>query len=276
MQVPSFTSHLILALTVAAAAEEQPGARSAELEGPCSKGNSDACTRLADILYEPGRRAVPQDAARALGVFGPGCTAGAGEACHFVASILAHDAGDRKDPPRAAAAFERACNVGYGHWCYKLGELHFSGLLGAKDLARAAKLYSRGCAQDMDAKKGGASCFRLASMFEEGLGVEKDPAQAIAHYSASCDLDFLPACEDLGLLFGRQKDFVRALSLLQKACGEGKGVPSACYTLGNIHENGTGTSPDTKRAIEFYKLACARAGDRQSKACDAVSRLSAR
>ena len=73
-------------------------------------------------------------------------------------------------------------------------------------------------------------------------------------FRRACDLGHARACGELGTVYSKRGDFVRARALQEKACAEGAML--ACMNLGSKLQHGIGGARDPKRAQELYEMSC--------------------
>jgi TPR repeat protein len=219
-----------LADTAPAAAAErlqltsQPECRpydAADCERRCRAGDLASCTR-AGLLYGDGR-GVDRDDAKAWSLLDDACRRGDALGCGALGDLLVADDGLRRDTARAAALARAACEAGDGHGCARLARLCADRLIypeqpdgcSAKQVDR---LRRRAVSKLSSSCRGWAAydCFTLATIYGTG-----DLDTALRFARASCEAGDAGGCDQLGALYERRGDALRATELYRQACRTG-------------------------------------------------------
>ena len=109
----------------------------------CDAGSADRCRRLA-ATYALGQ-AVPQDEARAAGLYARACAMSDGPSCMFSGQMHEFAHGVPKDDALAARDYERSCDLGWAAGCYNLAILYERGAGVPQDRVKAGDLYQVAC-----------------------------------------------------------------------------------------------------------------------------------
>jgi len=87
---------------------------------------------------------------------------------------------------------------------------------------------------------------------------EKDYSDAVNFYEQSCNLDNAKGCNNLGYMLnqglGIEKQNWEALKLYQKSCKIGN--EKACYNVGSMYFKGEGTRRNYYKASRFFEKSC--------------------
>jgi TPR repeat protein len=157
------------------------------LEPLCARGQSSACTAMADLQAKGV--GVPKDVAGASARYARACDAGETAACARGARLLLAAPGPKHAPAQSAAPtmLQKACDAGDGASCADLAQLYATGEHVPKDAARGAALLEAACLIP-DAR----SCERAAEVYERGKGAQ--PTKAQAYYQRACYAGSPRAC----------------------------------------------------------------------------------
>ncbi len=223
------------------------------LEGSCRGGVTEACFRLAWLVWNGSGLGKNED--EALALYDSACAKGSSEACAYLGIHLA----DRSAPAeRVVAALTRSCELGSSAGCAHLAYLYATGTRVERDDTRATPLYVRSC--DLGDARG---CYNAGLMYRDGRGVPADLARAITACEEGCRGGSSTACCDLGWFYengrGVAKDEARATELYARACQGTACQPAnrrACVNLGLAYRDGIGVAKDRARAAEIFEAAC--------------------
>jgi MYXO-CTERM domain-containing protein len=222
----------------------------------CEAGDSSACVRLGERLYEGARM---EDAAEA---FGRACDAGDVVACLHLGGLLGGSA-EEEDVPRALAAFRRACAAGLREGCVELG------ILGREpdpesrpvpeERAESVRAGLASCTETPDADR----CLERLALFLEGTyAFSAEEVEPVLR--SSCDLGQQVACLGLAWVLERMDRCEEAEAPLQRACEAA--VPGACAALGSFLFA-------MERAEEALPLLRAACGAGEAAGCSALASL---
>ncbi|MBE2253894.1 MAG: sel1 repeat family protein [Myxococcus sp.] len=161
------------------------------------------------------------------------------------------------DPEKAVTVYRAACAKDALPACSNLALMLRDARGAPKNLVEAAKVAKKAC-------DGGNApgCLHLALVKDAANDFEA----ASAAYEHACTLKVLPACTNYAINVlkgvGVKKDEKRALTLLEKSCGDsvkkGAAFPSlrACVVLGQLYDQGALVPKNQEAARRLYKLAC--------------------
>jgi TPR repeat protein len=113
--------------------------------------------------------------------------------------------------------------------------------------------------QDKDSIKADAerddkdSQFTLGYMYENGIGFKQNIPAAEIWYKRAADKEHWDACSNLGFLYEKQKEYIKAFEMYKPAAW--RGSLQAQYNLGSLYAQGLGTSKDKEKSLHWYKRA---------------------
>lgn len=169
-------------------------------------------------------------------------------------------------PPRISELEKRAFS-GVPEAEHDLATLYAAGKGISQDYKRAAYWFAR-------AADGGIANahYNLGVMFQQGLGVRQDMSKALGWYESAAELGHPEAMYNLGIAYiegvGVTRDPSRGVAFFRKAANAG--VAQASYNLGVLYESNFIGKIDTKKALDWYRVA---EGQGHSEARAAVARL---
>lgn len=149
---------------------------------------------------------------------------------------------------RAVQMFKAAEDLGLAEAKYNLGVCYELGLGVEHNLSKSFQYYSEAA----NLGHGGA-LYNLAVFHLEGRGVPVNEVQGVECMSKASDCGIREAITYMGIHYGQQAEFAKAVHLLEKAADlkDANGQ----YYLGLCYENGFGVEESTATAFEFYKKA---------------------
>lgn len=114
--------------------------------------------------------------------------------------------------------------------CYNAGFAYNNGKGGFKqNKSEAARYYKLACDYDNkspDYKLHSVACLNLGVLYIYGEGVKQDEAEARRLWSVACENDNALACDNIGILFEDDDNFIKAKEYYKKACD--LGLEKAC------------------------------------------------
>ncbi|WP_298285678.1 tetratricopeptide repeat protein [Novosphingobium sp.] len=163
----------------------------------------------------------------------------------------------RKDYAAAAGRFAKACDAGSVAACGRLGEMYASGQGVAANGKIAAPMLAKACDTGI-----ATACGALGGLYDRGNGVTVNKALAFRLYDSACNRSVIASCHDLGRLYesgegtGSGSNTARSEALYKRGC-EANFVLS-CYSLGSLFFSGGYSADGNSKAINWYKVACAK------------------
>lgn len=235
----------------------------------CDGGNGFGCTQHGDALARGD--GVTKDLTLAFQRYKRGCELGSPIACSHVADAYDYAHGVGEDAMLAVAYLRTACDAGHALHCEGLGWMYDHGRGVAKDPATATALFAMSCNSGVQ-----TGCARYAESLLKGQGIEADTALGKEILSKACEQRAAYACTVIAVNMqdgsnGYAKDEAGGFSFAKKACDGGS--EGGCNVLGWSYEKGIGTAKDKTKAIETYRIACAKAHE---LACKNLDRLGAK
>lgn len=195
--------------------------RAADLFGiACKEGVARACVDHGLALYNGD--GVKENAARAVELFTPACTAEPNDAtaCKALGDAFAAGKGvEKKDEDRALELYQMACKTQNAEACVAAGNLMQASRSGNRK-AEAAANYLLGC--ELDARTG---CFELAQLHESGKWDGASFDEASKYYQKTCNIDPTRGCYEAAELMHSNKVNAREGEieyLYNLACEHGK------------------------------------------------------
>lgn len=146
---------------------------------------------------------------------------------------------------KAFKMFEKACKENNANSCAELGSMYESGISIDQDLYSAKENYKKSCKLN-----NGKGCYHLAQMYFNSNDL-KENFESVELYKKSCNLHYGIACNALGIM---EVDTFKKKELFEKARRHGSKLASA--NLGQMYEQGKGTSQDLQKAFDLYKEGC--------------------
>jgi TPR repeat protein len=235
----------------------------------CDLGNGFACRQHGDALRHGD--GVAKDATLAFKRYKRGCELGSPIACGNLADAYDYARGVAEDPMMAVAYLRTACDAGLKGDCVGLGWMYAHGRGVPKDVTMATALFAMGC--NAGEQEG---CARYGEALLVGDGIERDTPRGQGLLTKACDGGEKYACMVISVNMrdgtnGYTKDLAGAFPLAKKSCDAGS--EAGCNVLGWAYEHGLGTAKDKSKAIESYRLGCAK---KQKQACENLDRLEAK
>ncbi len=256
--------------------------------GKMAKKGDLSATYTLGWRYFFGKEDCKRDRKRSLKYLQPLAEKGYAEAQNMVGVCYKTGDGVRENQGKALSWFQKSAEQGYAdseaemgrHWLYterdstkaeewyqraiehgsvsamvSLGKLHYQNKQDPERFKKALLWYQ------MAAEAGDAEGMRQwGCMADDGEGMRADPAFAFTCFKkAATELDTrnAKALHDLGFCYykarGTSKDLTLALAYFEKAGNNG--YLTSMYNSGVMHENGQGTDVDTRKALNWYKLA---------------------
>ncbi|HMO75381.1 MAG TPA: hypothetical protein PKD99_16425 [Sphingopyxis sp.] len=224
-------------------------------EKGCALKDGDSCAAVALHIYRGD--AVAADKPRAKAMWDAGCAAARDDNCRLKAGALFYESDDAADQAAAIALYRTACAAKQGWGCSGLADAYARGRGIAKDDAQAAATARTGClgasgdivlacaiharylsmtGNPADAKKASGMLTNacLAKVGEAcndaGLMAKRNPPgsgfatwEVARSFRDGCDLDYGPACGNLGELYAGgfdkiDRDSAYAVALYDKGC----------------------------------------------------------
>jgi uncharacterized protein len=211
--------------------------------------------QLLGLRYASGEN-VPQDEARAIGLFDAACRAGLTMSCGLQGWHLLRRQQGPDDVKRGEQLLDRGCKEGALVACDMLGRAYADGIGVARDVPKGAKLLGKTCDAGF-----APACAGLAELLAAGDGIPRDVERAkalmgnvCAHGSAracetGCDWGDVSACVALGnqLAQGKDPDATRIDRAYERACSGG--AVDGCFYLGL-------RTADAAQALRLFESAC--------------------
>ncbi len=199
----------------------------ASVECKCSKGDTDACLRIAETERRHGNHDVA--IASVLGM----CQSGVPQACFVGAKFMKQLHVESRLGTTAAqlisrgeSLYEAKCAASEHALCVEYARLLLQGRLVAKNLARGKELVERECAADQP-----RACLLLGNMYVSGQGVKRDTKRGLALLEQACTKGGGAACTALADQIAKREP-ARAKDLYTKACAADDA--EACAQAGDV------------------------------------------
>lgn len=96
--------------------------------------------------------------------------------------------------------------------------------------------------------------YNLGLQYMDGKGVLRDEFKALEFFEKSCDSGLGDGCNNVGVEYKNNGDYLKAFSYLEKACD--KGSSKGCQNLASLYLDGLGMNQDLNKAIFYYKKGC--------------------
>lgn len=161
--------------------------------------------------------------------------------------------GTQQDFIKALYFYKKAADQGHLPSMIAIGHMHEMGEGVAQNYEVAMKWYQ------LAAKNGYASAQKaIGDLYRRGLGVAQNDEQAAMWYKKAAEQHFAGALCQLGYLYVRGRGVPRDLTQGRQLLEEGAAQNDGCsqHYLGYMYMKGLiGTLPDTKRALEYEKMA---------------------
>jgi tetratricopeptide (TPR) repeat protein len=129
--------------------------------------------------------------------------------------------------------------------CYKIA-YHYA----KNGSSKKAAIYFKKACDNKDAR----GCTALGIYYHTGKGVEKNVAKAKEFFAQACKEKNSEGCYNLALMYAKEQDHAKAISLYEKACLGGYG--KACLKLGKSYYTGHQVGKDIAKAKLYYGKAC--------------------
>ncbi len=228
----------------------------------CTLKDSDSCAAVALHLYRGD--AVAQDKARAVQMWDAGCQASSSsDACRLKAGALFYESSDSADQAAAIRLFQKACDAKQGWGCSGLADAYArgrgvakndamaastarSGCLGSSgDIVLACAIHARYLANSANTDEVGRASMLLTTACLAKVGeacndaglmaMRNPPGSKFANWEIAlsfrngCDLDYGPACGNLGQLYATGYGDIDtlpafAVALFDKGCRLGDAI----------------------------------------------------
>lgn len=241
-------------------AGQELGAAQVPLAKACKGGETAACARLGDMIWNntdlesSNAKAMAGTAYRMLST---ACDDGVGYGCEVAGDIHSEKRlSSMFDASRAYGYYARACDLGRNYGCYEQGWRLLKGDGVAANVQNGVDVWTRAC-------EGGSAdeCALLANAIvkgEYGLGQRKDTGVSL--YVAACRFE-VDYCEDAGkgieALGGNPQT---AAAAYQKDCSKYPGS-EACGRLGMMHLRGRGVAKDASKGKALLAGSCREGHD---------------
>jgi len=108
-----------------------------------------------------------------------------------------------------------------------------------------------------ECKDGNAlSCYGVAKALTRGENAEIQEKKELGleYMRKACIYGEEKACDELGDNYYKEKHYIAAKPYLIKSCG--KGIVSACESMGTMYRDGQDVKQDDTQSREFYEKAC--------------------
>ena len=184
----------------------------------CNLGDNDACTDIADYLYDQETQA---SYTRSIKYYLQACDNRDGYACNRLGYIYDEGLSTGKNDINKAYEYYKksvALNNKWGY--YNLALMYEKGQLVTKDIDKAIELYSKACDQEeLD------SCTSIADFYYDGEEISKDYNKAFTFYKKACEANDGYGCYSMGYMyekgFGVKKEISLAKAMYALSCGNG-------------------------------------------------------
>jgi TPR repeat protein len=205
-------------------------------------------------MYEVGE-GLEQSYPEAISYYNKGCGLEMDKACEDVLKLYAKMAhmyesgeGFAQSYSEAASYYDKACEGGIYESCQSLSNLYVKGLGVKQNLPKAQSLIERSCT----ATDNGGECYQFAVAFLD-VG---DRAKAEQFFTLGCDKNHMNSCRELVNIYarGRQKDYFKASTYLEKVCNSGD--ENSCYELALIYADKKSGMSDMEEAKRYFGKAC--------------------
>jgi tetratricopeptide (TPR) repeat protein len=225
------------------------------------QGGREVC--YADMKYERFYRAAYSCKSS--------CDGNDGFSCGLLAWLYDQGKGVVRNNLKVVLYSEKSCNLNDGFGCFMLGYYYQEGITVSRNESKAKFYYEKACSlgfqetcdeisnnnssdsnisnKDQSSQRQDEYYFSLGWSYANGEnGYTKDYSKAIDYYRKACDLDYGPACNNLGVLYangeGINKNVPIARIYYDKACKLNNEIGCS-----NIRNNGsvTGSTNDYKR-----------------------------
>ena len=177
-------------------------------EDQCSQGKVYYCFALGQY-YANGQKGYTKNNTKSKYFFEKACDLNYGVGCYNLGLVYLNGLGVNKNKSSAKTYFDKACSLGRQEACDEISNNYSSG---------SNISHEEYCSQGK-----GEYCFSLGWSYANGKnGYTKDYSKAIDFYRKACDLDYGPACNNLGVLYangeGINKNVPIARIYYDKAC----------------------------------------------------------
>jgi uncharacterized protein len=229
----------------------------------CALKDNDSCAAVALHLYRGD--AVAVDKARAVQMWDAACPAsGSGDACRLKAGALFYESQDSADQAAAIRLYQKACDAKQGWGCSGLADAYARGRGLTKNDAMAASTARNGC---LNSTGDTVLACAIHARYLSNSTNPADVGRASMLLTTACLAKVGEACNDAGLMAKRKPsgskfaDWEIALSF-RNGCDLNYGP--ACGNLGQLYDGGYGDIEAVPGyAVALYDKGC-RLGDAAS------------
>ena len=156
-----------------------------------------------------------------------------------------------KNEKKAYQYYKKACDKGHTKACTALSKVYMTGQGVKVDYQKAKQLAEKACDDGDD-----LACSNLGFLYKDGKGVSQDTQKAKELYQKSCHQNKknAVACNNLGVLYLKEKNYQAARPLLEFSCNQN--YLKACYSLATMYADGLGVKQNTKKTVQLLNKAC--------------------